>query len=118
MAELNAALADLKGVPDLKSLLDSILTGLVLQGLSPLKRMLVDIGVAKYFSSLVSGTRGTDELALIDECAKTAPSLMGAAPLLPALETETSRIAASHETFKDTEVFAYLLIQITKNAAA
>lgn len=118
MAELNAALADLKGVPDLKSHLDSVLAGLLLEGLPPLKRISVDIGVAKYFSALVSGTLGIDELALLDECAKAAPSLMGAAPLLPALEAETARIAALHTAFKNTEVFAYLLIQVTKNAAA
>jgi hypothetical protein len=118
MTELNAALTDLKGVPDLKSHLDSVLAGLLLQGLSPLKRISIDVGIAKYFSALVSGTRGTDELALIDECVKTVPSLMAAALLLPALEAEAARIAALHTTFKHTEVFAYLLIQVTKNAAA
>ncbi|MET3552639.1 dsDNA nuclease domain-containing protein [Burkholderia sp. 567] len=118
MAELDAALADLKGVPDLKSHLDSVLDGLSLEGLAPLKRISVNIGVTKYFSALVSGTWGADELALIDECAKAAPSLMGSAPLFPALEAETARIAAMYTAFKETEVFAYLLIQVTKNAAA
>lgn len=117
IAELDAALTDLKGVPDLKSHLDSVLVGLLHEGLPPLRRITVDIGVAKYFSALVSGAWGTDELALIDECAKAAPSLMGAAPLLPALEAEVARIAALHTAFKKTEVFAYLLIQVTKHAA-
>lgn len=118
MAELNAALADLKSVPDLKSHLDGVLAGLILQGLSPLKRISVDIGVTKYFSALVLGTFGADELDLIDECTKAAPLVMAAGPLLPALEAETARIAAIHTAFKNTQVFAYLLIQVTKNAAA
>lgn len=118
MAELNAALADLKSVPDLKSHLDSVLVGLMMEGLTPLKRISVDVGVAKYFSALVSGTFGDDELALIDECVKVAPSLMAAAPLLPAMEAEAARIAAIHTSFKISEVLAYLLIQVTKNAAA
>lgn len=118
IAELDAALADLKGVPDLKLHLDSVLVALLLEGLSPLMRITIDIGIAKYFSALVSGVWGTDELALIDECVKAAPALMGASPLLPALDAEVARIAALHPAFKKAEVFAYLLIQVTKNAAA
>lgn len=118
MAELDTALADLKGVPDLKSHLDKVLDGLLLEGLQPLRRISIDVGVTKYFSNLVSGTNGTNELALIEECAKAAPALLGAAPLLPALEAATAKIAASHTAFKNVEVFAYLLIQVTKNAAA
>lgn len=118
MAELNAALADLKAVPDIKPHLDSLLTGLLLEGLTLLKRISVDVGIAKYFSTLVSGTRGPQELALIDECAKTAPLLMAASPLLPGLEAEAARISVLHPTFKNTEIFAYLLIQVTKNATA
>lgn len=118
MAELNSALADLKGVPDLKSYLDKVLDGLLLEGLAPLRRISIDVGVTKYFSAVVSGMWGGDELALIDECAKAAPPLLASSSLLPALEAETARIAASHPAFKNTEVFAYLLIQVTKNAAA
>lgn len=118
MAELNSALVDLKGVPDLKSHLDMVLDSLMLQGLAPLRRISIDVGVTKYFSTLVSGYFGADEHALIEACAKVAPSLLASAPLLPALEAETSVIAASHPAFKAPEVFAYLLIQVTKNAAA
>ncbi|WP_185731686.1 dsDNA nuclease domain-containing protein [Burkholderia contaminans] len=117
MSELDAALADLEGVPDLKLHLDTMLNGFSIAGLAPLKRVSIDVAITKYFSGLVSGTRGADELALIDECAKAVPSLMGCAQLLPALEVEAARIATSHTTFKETEVFAYLLIQVTKNAA-
>ena len=118
MAELNSALVDLKGVPDLKSHLDKVLDSLMLEGLAPLRRISIDVGVTKYFSALVSGHFGADENALIDACAKVAPSLLASAPLLPALEAETTMIAASHPAFKTPEVFAYLLIQVTKNAAA
>jgi hypothetical protein len=118
MADLNSALADLKGVPDLKSYLDKVLDGLLLEGLAPLRRISIDVGVTKYFSAVVSGTWGGDELALIDECTKAASPLLASSSLLPALEAETARIAASHQAFKNTEVFAYLLIQVTKNAAA
>ena len=118
MAELNSALVDLKGVPDLKSHLDKVLNSLMLEGLAPLRRISIDVGVTKYFSALVSGESGDEERALIDECTKTAPSLLTSAPLLPALEAEATIIAASHPTYKNPEVFAYLLIQVTKNAAA
>lgn len=118
MAELNSALADLKSVPDLKSYLDTVLNGLLLEGLAPLRRISIDVGVTKYFSAVVSGTWGDEELALIDECAKAALQLHASSPLLPALEAETVKIAGSHPAFKNTEVFAYLLIQVTKNAAA
>lgn len=118
MAELNSALVDLKGVPDLKSHLDMVLDSLMLQGLAPLRRISIDVGVTKYFSALVSGYFGADEHVLIEACAKVAPSLLASAPLLPALEAETTVIAASHPAFKAPEVFAYLLIQVTKNAAA
>lgn len=118
MAELNSALVDLKGVPDLKSYLDNVLDGLLLEGLAPLRRISIDVGVTKYFSALVSGTWGDDELALIDKCAKVAPSLLASTPLLPVLEAETVKIAAANPAFKNTEVFAYLLIQVTKNVAA
>lgn len=117
MTELNAALADLKSVPDLKTQLDSILVALILEGLPPLRRISIDIGIAKYFSALVSGTWGADELALIDDCIRAAPSLIAAAPLLPALEAEAARIGTLHTGFKNPEVFAYLLIQVTKHAA-
>lgn len=118
MAELNSALVDLKGVPDLKSHLDIVLDSLMLQGLAPLRRISIDVGVTKYFSALVSGYFGADDHALIEACTKVAPSLLASAPLLPALEAETSVMAASHPAFRAPEVFAYLLIQVTKNAAA
>lgn len=118
MAELNSALADLKGVPDLKSHLDNVLDSLMLEGLAPLRRISIDVGVTKYFSALVSGHFGSDEHALIDACTTVAPSLLASCPLLIALETESTKIAASHPAFKASEVFAYLLIQVTKNAAA
>ncbi|MHA4868711.1 dsDNA nuclease domain-containing protein [Duganella sp. PWIR1] len=118
MAQLDAALSDLKGVPDLNSHLEKVLDGLLLEGLPPLKRLSIDVCMAKYFSALVSGSRGADEQALIDECEKAAPPILAAFPLLPALESEAARIAASHPAFKSIEVLAYLLIQVTKNAAA
>lgn len=117
MAELDAALNDLKGIPDLKAHLENVLSALVLEGLAPLRRVSIDVGATKYFCNLVSGTIADDERAMIDECAKSAPLLLASSPLLPALEAEVTKIAASHPAFKDTEVFAYLLIQVTKNAA-
>ena len=95
MAELNSALADLKGLPDLKSYLEKLLDGLLLEGLAPLRRISIDVGVTKYFTAVVSGTQGADELALIDECAKAAPPLLASSSLLPTLEAEAARIAPS-----------------------
>jgi hypothetical protein len=118
MAELNSALVDLNRVPDLKLHLDKVLDGLMLEGLVPLRRISIDVGVTKYFSALVSGRFGADERALIDTCSKVAPSLLASTSLLPALEAEAKVIATCHSTFKNPEVFAYLLIQVTKNAAA
>ncbi len=117
-AELDSALDDLKGVPDLKAHFDGLLAALILEGLSPIRRILIDVAAAKFFSGLVSGSTGDDERALIAECAKAAPSIPMSTPLLPALEGEAKKIAASHPAFKEAEVFAYLLIQVTKHAAA
>lgn len=118
-SELDSALDDLKGIPDLKLHLDKLLAALILAGLCPIRRISIDVGAAKFFSGLVSGGSSAEERALIVECTKTAPSVTSSAlGLLPTLEAEVKRISASHPAFRDTEVFAYLLIQVAKNAAA
>jgi hypothetical protein len=117
MKELDLALGCLTKIPDLKIHFDMVLAGLATEGLDVLRKLAVHVGATRYFSTLISGTALDDERALIDECEKLAPSLVGASVLLPTLETEVKKMIALHPSFKDTEILAYLIIQVTKHAA-
>jgi hypothetical protein len=117
MGEFDHALACLKKVPDLKAHFDVVLDGLVSEGLPVLRKLAVHIGATKYFSTLVAGTTIEDERALIDDCVMLAPKFIGSATLLPALEAEVTKLNVVHPSFKDTEILAYLIIQVTKYAA-
>lgn len=116
MAELNSALATLKDVPDLKEHFDGVLASLSLEGLPTLRKLGINVGASKYFSNLVSGATTDQERALIGDCVQSAPLVSAATPLLPALESEVQRLVTLHPGFKETEIFAYLLIQVTKHA--
>jgi hypothetical protein len=118
MGEMDAALGALTNVPDLKAHIDMMLDGLTQEGLSTIRKLGINVGVSKYFSNLVSGTSSAEELTLIGACAGMAGELLLANPILPALEAKVKELAPSHTAYRDTEVFAYLLIQVTKHATA
>lgn len=118
MGELDAALSALTNIPDLKAHIDTLLAGLSQEGLATIRKLGINVGVSKYFSSLVSGSSSDEESRLIGACIGLAPDLAVANPMLPALEAKVRELAPAHTAFKDTEVFAYLLIQVTKHATA
>lgn len=118
MGEMDAALGALTNVPDLTKHIDTMLDGLTQEGLATIRRIGINVGISKYFSNLVSGTSSDKERTLIGACAGLADELMRKVPMLPALEAKVKELAPSYTTYKDTEVFAYLLIQVTKHATA
>lgn len=118
MGEMDAALGALTNVPDLKAHIDIMLDGLTQEGLATIRKLGINVGVSKYFSNLVSGTSSAEERMLIGACTGMADELLLANPMLPALEANVKELAPSHTAYRDTEVFAYLLIQVTKHATA
>ena len=118
MTDMNSALAKLKDVPDLNKHFDDVLTSLSLEGLPTLRKLGVNVGASRYFSNIVSGATTDEELALISNCVQSAKLVSAVAPLLPGMESEVQRLVTLHPDFKETEIFAYLLIQVTKHATA
>ena len=118
MGEMDAALGALTNVPDLKAYIDTMLDGLTHEGLATIRKLGINVGVTKYFSNLVSGKAFDEERMLIDACAAMAGEVLLANPILPALEAKVTELSLLHKTHKDTEIFAYLLIQVTKHATA
>lgn len=117
MKDMDDALACLQNIPDLKTRFEMVLDSLTHEGLSPLKKVAIHVGATKYFSGLVSGKIAPDEQALIDACEGTATAVATHVPLLPALVAEAANLAMAHANFKETEILAYLIIQVTKHAA-
>jgi hypothetical protein len=118
MKEMDAALSCLENIPDLKARFEMVLESLSGEGLPVLRKIAVHVGATKYFSNLVAGKVTPEEQNLIDACDKAASKLLTQSPLLTALEAEVKSLVPLHLFFKETEIFAYLLIQITKHAAS
>lgn len=118
MKDMNAALNALQAVPDLKMHFDIMLDGLTQEGLLTLRKLGINVGASKYFSNLVAGVTSDEELALINDCVGIVAQLTILDPLLPILETEVQKLMKMHPVFKETEIFANLLIQVTKHATA
>lgn len=117
MKDMDNALACLQNIPDLKTRFEMVLDSLTHEGLPPLRKVAIHVGATKYFSSLVSGKTAADEQALINACEVAATVIATNVPLLPALMAEAANLAIAHSNFKESEILAYLIIQVTKHAA-
>lgn len=118
MTEMDCALNALKAVPDLKIQIDIILEGLTQEGLGVIRKLGLSIGISKYFSNLVSGTFTAEEQALISACSPIINDVMSASKMLLVLDEKVKELAHAHPTINENEIFAYLLVQVTKHAAA
>ncbi|QIE22878.1 hypothetical protein SBC2_08910 [Caballeronia sp. SBC2] len=118
MSELNAALDDLETIPDLKRFFDILLDGLAKDGLGSVRRLAITVAASKYFSSVVAGNMVAEERTLIDDCTVVAKQLVLVEPLLPIIDEEVKKLTPQHLSFKESEIFAYLLLQVTKHATA
>lgn len=114
--ELDEALECLESVPDMKARFDMVLGSLSNEGLEVFRKIAIDVGAARYFSSVVSGTMTDEEEALISACDSVAGGLLSQSPLLPALDEEAGKLKAAFPTIKETDILAYLLIRVTKHA--
>jgi hypothetical protein len=117
MSDMDKALASLKTVPDLHLNFDAMLQDLVGEGLPLARKLRIKIGAVRYFSALVSNSLTHEETQLCEDCATLAAQLYMQSPLLPSLNSAVNILAGSFTTFKDTDIFAYLLIQVTKYAS-
>lgn len=117
MKDMDNALACLQNIPDLKTRFEMVLDGLTHEGLPALKKVAIHVGATQYFSSLVSGKIAADQQALIDACEDAAAAVAANASLLPALTAEAANLAVAHPNFKESEILAYLILQVTKHAA-
>jgi len=115
--EMDAALNNLENIPDLKKYLEMMLEHLATEGLGPVKRISVLSGATHYFTSLVTGHTTSQETALIDDCCALAPEIVVASPMLPILESHVAALKAKYSAVRDSQIFAYLLIQVSKHAA-
>lgn len=95
-----------------------MLMSLTLEGLATIRRIGITVGISRYFSNLVSGTATVEERDLIEACVSSSIKFSDASPMLPAFEAIVKELMPSYPAFKETEIFAYLLIQVTKHAAA
>lgn len=116
--EMDIALNNLESIPDLKQYLDLILAHLASEGLDPLKRIAILSGATHYFSALVTGQRSEEEKDLVSDCIKLAPQIFSKRPLLPVLESYVLDLRNTYTEIKEPQIFAYLLIQVSKHAAA
>lgn len=114
--DMDDALSALQAMPDLRMHLANALQALKHEGLGTLRMIAIDIGISKYFSNAVAGTVSAEELVLINDCINVAQKTNFSDPMAPILNREVINLTKSHPDFKDTEIFAYLLIQVIKNA--
>ena len=116
--EMDTALRNLENIPDLKKFLEMMLAHLATEGLSPVKRISVLSGATHYFTGLVTGQVTPSDTSLIDECSALAPEITTASPMLPVLESHVIALSGKYSTLTKSQIFAYLLIQVSKHAAA
>ncbi|WP_029972125.1 dsDNA nuclease domain-containing protein [Paraburkholderia graminis] len=118
MSELNAALSDLMKTPDLEPIFNTFLDGLIKDGLGATRALAIKVAATRYFSSAVNGSMSDEEKNLISDCAAIAATIASADPFLPVAQAEVAKLAPQHTLFKEAEVFAYLILQVTKYVAA
>lgn len=116
MKQMDSALNDLRKMPDLQMNFDILFDGLKSEGLQTLRVFGINIGASRYFSNLIAGNVSEEELALVNDCARVAAKIDISGLMLPVLNEEAGKLLKIHKNFKETEIFAYLLIQVTKRA--
>lgn len=112
--DMDAALNALNTLPDIKKHFDMMLNSL---SLPVFEKIGIDVAAAKYFSNIVAETLSTEDEALIDDCIQISANLSYVEPLLPTLKAEVAKLKLKYGEINESDIFAFLLVQVTKYAA-
>ena len=111
--DMDAALKALNTIPDIKKHFDTLLNDF---SLPVMEKISIDVAATKYFSNIVAETLSTEDEALIKDCIQISATLNYSEPLLPAIKAEVNNLRIKYEEFKESDIFAFLLVQVTKHA--